>query len=196
MHVRRQWRGMGGPDSQSPQKSVQTDVPQRSPPHAHSLHPYDTGHQALAELLVQPLARAVREVEAGEALGKDDVRHPEELTTADLPPPMIPGNLDEEPGFCALLASAWVGGRGAWGSDGVWGQYGKIQAGLSCRTQTGATCPAACPIPASLPSSCPLCTLAHLIRLPQEPAVRHQPSCLPCSLAGGLQGRGCAAGGL
>ncbi|KAL4442042.1 hypothetical protein ABPG77_011303 [Micractinium sp. CCAP 211/92] len=68
-----------------------------------SLHPYDTGHQALAELLVQPLARAVREVEAGEALGKDDVRHPEELTTADLPPPMIPGNLDEEPGFCALL---------------------------------------------------------------------------------------------
>lgn len=68
-----------------------------------SLHPYDPGHQTLAELLVQPLVRAVQEVEAGEALGEDDVRHAAELTAADLPPPMIPGNADEEPGFCALL---------------------------------------------------------------------------------------------
>ncbi|KAL4427825.1 hypothetical protein ABPG75_001914 [Micractinium tetrahymenae] len=68
-----------------------------------SLHPYDPGHQTLAELLVHPLVRAVREVEAGESLGEDDVRHAAELTGPDLPPPMIPGNVDEEPGACALL---------------------------------------------------------------------------------------------
>lgn len=83
-----------------------------SPPGC-SLHPNDPGHQTLAELLVQPLVRAVREVEAGEALGEDDVRHASELVAADLPPPMIPGNVDEEPGFCALLASSRPPGSAA-----------------------------------------------------------------------------------
>lgn len=102
--------GLGRISGVGSQNSAQPGFILAFNPSCCSLHPYDPGHQTLAELLVQPLVRAVQEVEAGEALGEDDVRHAAELTAADLPPPMIPGNADEEPGFCALLESAWVPG--------------------------------------------------------------------------------------
>lgn len=76
-----------------------------SPPFRfHRMHPGNFGHQALAELLAQPLIRAVWEAEAGEAVYVAD-RRPEPRV-AGLPPPMIPGNQDSTPGFCAMLASA------------------------------------------------------------------------------------------
>ncbi|KAI3428300.1 hypothetical protein D9Q98_006679 [Chlorella vulgaris] len=65
------------------------------------MHPGNFGHQALAELLAQPLIRAVWEAEAGEAVYVAD-RRPEPRV-AGLPPPMIPGNQDSTPGFCAML---------------------------------------------------------------------------------------------
>mgnify|MGYP001811073052 CR=1 FL=1 len=43
-------------------------------PHACSLHPYDPGHQTLAELLAEPLVRAVWEVQAGLALAEGERR--------------------------------------------------------------------------------------------------------------------------
>jgi len=56
---------------------------------------------------VQPLIRAVWEVEAGEALTDSDRRKDPHLKKrGEMPPPMIPGNLDETPGVCAMLASA------------------------------------------------------------------------------------------
>lgn len=65
------------------------------------MHPGDTGHAALAELLVAPLARAAREVAAGEALAPADRRLDPRLD--GLPPPMIPRSQDESPTLCAML---------------------------------------------------------------------------------------------
>ncbi|PSC68081.1 hypothetical protein C2E20_8267 [Micractinium conductrix] len=67
-----------------------------------SLHPYDPGHQTLAELLAEPLVRAVWEVQAGLALAEADLRKDPHLKRKRLPPPMIPGNADGASGVCAM----------------------------------------------------------------------------------------------
>lgn len=60
----------------------------------------------MAELLVQPLYRAVREVEAGLAMTELDRRRDPRLPPPDhLPPHMIPGSADETSGVCAMQVS-------------------------------------------------------------------------------------------
>ena len=67
------------------------------------MHPGNLGHQALAELLAQPLVRAVWEAEAGEAVYTADRRVDPRLPR--MPAPMTPDNADATPGFCAMMAS-------------------------------------------------------------------------------------------
>ena len=95
--------------------SVWGTIPAEADPQQHpafflvdGMHPGDTGHAALAELLAQPLSRAAWEVAAGEALGDGDRRRDTRLQA--LPPPMIPSSQDETPSLCAMLVRS---GRGA-----------------------------------------------------------------------------------
>lgn len=67
------------------------------------MHPSNKGHAALAELLSEPLRRALHERQTGAALTAQDRRGDKRLD--ELPPPMIPNSLDETPSLCAMLVS-------------------------------------------------------------------------------------------
>lgn len=66
-----------------------------------SLHPHDTGHAVMAELLLHALDRAIEEVQTGRSLSAADRRGDPRLDS--LPPPMIPHSPDERAALCAML---------------------------------------------------------------------------------------------
>ena len=81
---------------------------------ADGIHPSDVGHQALAELLAGVVRLAVQGVAAAPASssaskssgssgsGDDSSGNSSSSEAAELPPPMIPGNVDSPTSLCAM----------------------------------------------------------------------------------------------
>jgi len=84
------------------------------------VHPTDTGHQAIAELLAATLATAVDQqqlVGIGSRVAHLAAPCPScDPTATDLPPPMVPGNMESQTTVCAIkVHTPGVVRLGHWG---------------------------------------------------------------------------------